>query len=928
MTLAVPLRIVGWAFAAIVAVHSAPSARADALVGRQELAAIAAVVGTKDCRTPCESAEWIVRPAAFPAGYTSPQGVSEQLFLATATPPQCGAGRCPSAYILRDVTHFTVIKDGWNLGQTTRLAANEVPRGAARERLVRVTYAAAAAPVAAASPEANRLFSEAAQLHSRAIAASGAEQITLYRQVLALLDRIVAEHPQSMPAQRIRAGGSLGRMDVGAMRQAAAAGPVRSLRYPVATQTPASGGGFYDPEYPSALSPPAQHLGVDLAAPAGTDVVTPVTGVVVTNRTAVADAFNKYLVIRDAETGFEHVLGHIESALAEGASVHAGDSVGKIVTAGTGPHVHWGVNTRGVQAAMDVPAGWGWGRAPLASTVEQAQARGWVDPLTLSGPSVPSAGARVAATPSASGAAIGQAAQQAATAPAPTAAAPAATETSRLTGTWSGQVSQPGFPQPYSVMMELNSLTAGQVCGRIRYPELACGGPIQCIEPNGAGYRLRESITEGRGRCDDQGIIEIERSGNLLNWTWRYSNGRVGATAVLAASARQPEQAARGAAAAQSRPAQPPATSASPTTAFHRDRLSTQRIVQDQDSGCRLRFAWDEVTSIKWEGACVDSFADGAGTISWYRGENLIWRTRVGPDHAMTLDKGYLQYNLNASDFDFSMTSCEPRGTYRSARIIPKSAALPRYPGTFFENTWVTRKLFDIAAQFAAASCPKPNDGYSNISVVLAIPNEGYGWGDAAVSGRNYDVQSLTWREWNNIPASQLDRRLREENQQVLAARRQALHEAQMRQIEMLRQQAEVRWIAEWDRILVSREPVGNVADLIRRDRSSVIQQFTAGRSVIVTYQNIMFRDGKVQFWDVHRPTNIYAEIPNPPFTWDAFLQATQNVRPRADVEVVCQMAPGDVGAMREGQRYRVQGKLISLTDQTIVLQCTSPASP
>jgi hypothetical protein len=155
------------------------------------------------------------------------------------------------------------------------------------------------------------------------------------------------------------------------------------VRYPVAGAPPNISATFYDQAYPSSWDPPAQHLGVDLPAPLGTKVVSPVTGTVVSNNTAVAEPFNQRIVIRDEQTGYEHVLGHLASSLATGHAVAMGDPVGVIVAAGTRPHVHWGVNVHGVQGAIDVPRGWGWGRAPLSSSREQAGARGWVDPLSL-----------------------------------------------------------------------------------------------------------------------------------------------------------------------------------------------------------------------------------------------------------------------------------------------------------------------------------------------------------------------------------------------------------------------------------------------------------------------------------------------------------------------------------------------------------------
>jgi len=135
---------------------------------------------------------------------------------------------------------------------------------------------------------------------------------------------------------------------------------------------------FYDLKYPSEYSPPAQHLGIDLPAPEGTNVLSPITGRVLVNRTNLKDAFEKYLVIKDESNGNEHVLGHIDSDLREGQDIAIGMTIGQIVKAGTGAHVHWGINKNSVNQAMT--ENWGWGRAPVSSKKQDAENKGWLDP--------------------------------------------------------------------------------------------------------------------------------------------------------------------------------------------------------------------------------------------------------------------------------------------------------------------------------------------------------------------------------------------------------------------------------------------------------------------------------------------------------------------------------------------------------------------
>jgi len=135
--------------------------------------------------------------------------------------------------------------------------------------------------------------------------------------------------------------------------------------------------GFFDPRYAEG-SDPRQHLGVDIRARAGADVFSPVEGEVIINNTAAADVMQAYLVIRTA-SGIEHVFGHISSTLrARVDRVVVGQRIGTVRDWPGNSHVHHGVNRIGVAQAMR--GDWGWGRAPVTATREDAARRGWVSP--------------------------------------------------------------------------------------------------------------------------------------------------------------------------------------------------------------------------------------------------------------------------------------------------------------------------------------------------------------------------------------------------------------------------------------------------------------------------------------------------------------------------------------------------------------------
>lgn len=147
--------------------------------------------------------------------------------------------------------------------------------------------------------------------------------------------------------------------------------------------------GYFDPEY--LRDEDRQHLGLDLPADAGDPVVSPVTGVVITDKTDNADIMQAYMVIREDGTGVEHVLGHVRSTVGLGR-VERGKPVATVRDWGERSHVHWGANRLGVAQALNDK--WGWGRAPAGATRAKAEARGWLDLtpfLRTASPPAPSA---------------------------------------------------------------------------------------------------------------------------------------------------------------------------------------------------------------------------------------------------------------------------------------------------------------------------------------------------------------------------------------------------------------------------------------------------------------------------------------------------------------------------------------------------------
>ena len=137
--------------------------------------------------------------------------------------------------------------------------------------------------------------------------------------------------------------------------------------------------GYFDTD--SGESNGQRRLGVELSAKAGTIFRSPVSAIVMGNRSgADVPAAEKWLILRDQATGREHIFGGINSPLEPGQSIQEGDVLGEVTDGGDGNRIHWGINRLGVWQAVDTASGWGWDHGPATASAEQAQARGWIDP--------------------------------------------------------------------------------------------------------------------------------------------------------------------------------------------------------------------------------------------------------------------------------------------------------------------------------------------------------------------------------------------------------------------------------------------------------------------------------------------------------------------------------------------------------------------
>ncbi len=101
-------------------------------------------------------------------------------------------------------------------------------------------------------------------------------------------------------------------------------------------------------------------------------------------------------------------------------------------------------------------------------------------------------------------------------------------QTNGLYGEWSGTVYQNGphnFKSSYDAKIVLKGNT-----GQMNYASLSCGGTIVFERKSENKYFYRETITYGKSKCMDGGLIEVSLHGNSLDWTWTGGGATVKGT--------------------------------------------------------------------------------------------------------------------------------------------------------------------------------------------------------------------------------------------------------------------------------------------------------------------------------------------------------------------------------------------------------------
>lgn len=89
-----------------------------------------------------------------------------------------------------------------------------------------------------------------------------------------------------------------------------------------------------------------------------------------------------------------------------------------------------------------------------------------------------------------------------------------------LAGRWHGVIQQPGYPS-YPAEMQIDMPETRKPVGAMGYPTLGCKSSLTFMRNDGAVFWFRESVTQGRDKCQDGGLIAVAQGANG-GISWKY----------------------------------------------------------------------------------------------------------------------------------------------------------------------------------------------------------------------------------------------------------------------------------------------------------------------------------------------------------------------------------------------------------------------
>ncbi len=366
--------------------------------------------------------------------------------------------------------------------------------------------------------------------------------------------------------------------------------------------------------------------------------------------------------------------------------------------------------------------------------------------------------------------------------------------------------------------------------------------------------------------------------------------------------------------------------------------------------------------AVEWDGACKDNYIDGAGTLRWMAGKDLIFS--VAASGRYIAKDGFLTLSTEPSDVDVLFATNGPRGTVFGPecglvdqgwrQMLPTALAV--LPADIpVEHTPALVELMKQAQAKISTACANlkgqiRRGGVGDIEVVLRVVQSNSQIAGELANFRSVKVETVGRTGQCSTKVGQvggcfdqypqnpfklaLDQQLANQNrqrQQLEQQQEQARKEREAQQsLEQQTNQLDAAFAGQMETVLKGKAPIGSVADLIRYDRVAFIREMAKGRQLVLSTQGLNFSDGSLTLSHLSRSTDVYAPIRqalrNKP-GWEGWLNNTKTPGPPIDVievRVVCRLDISELAALEGKQTVVLNAKLLNLGTNLAEFECES----
>ena len=249
------------------------------------------------------------------------------------------------------------------------------------------------------------------------------------------------------------------------------------------------------------------------------------------------------------------------------------------------------------------------------------------------------------------------------------------------------------------------------------------------------------------------------------------------------------------------------------------------RQLSSNDNVCKLAESWpvyndagqlDLPTTMSWSGNCSSGFADGEGSIVWYKSGKAVFDLHIGKQWDTELNQGEYSAIFDRSKFIFLLDHCRDAPTDSISRINFRPSRginvypVEKRPESYFANIELVLRIVYEALYTSMEFCPIPSIGSD--SVTIRIFNQ-RGDKQPLVSATSKGKEPGSWSSFELTEVQEtIEKYLAIERERIARARKEA--QEQRKKMEQMALEQEIYAIKErGERLMLQGE--GTLEDLV-----------------------------------------------------------------------------------------------------------------